>query len=125
MEHIKKFIVTSIIFIIIDSFYLNSTSLHFNKIIQNIQGSPLKLNFFSLILTYIALVLGLYYFIIKENKSILDAALFGLAVYSVYDFTNKAIFNNWTWNTVIMDSLWGSLLYGLTTYFVYKIYGIK
>lgn len=117
--------IVGLIFLIVDSIYLSSTKSHFNKLVTKIQGSSLNLDIFSTILTYISLVLGLWYFVIREKKSIMDAVFLGLAVYSVYEFTNKAIFKNWSWTTVIMDTTWGGILYGLTTYLVYKIYGIK
>jgi uncharacterized membrane protein len=31
-----------------------------------------------------------------------------------------ALFQNWSWLTVIMDSIWGATLFGLTTMIVYK-----
>jgi uncharacterized membrane protein len=122
---IIKIIITGIIFILVDSIYLTSTKTHFNNLITQIQGSTLILDNISLILTYIALIAGLYYFIIKDKRPVKDAILLGLAVYSVYEFTNKAILKDWTWNTVLMDTLWGGILYGVSTYLVYKMYGIK
>jgi uncharacterized membrane protein len=124
-NEIIKLILTGLLFIVIDFLYLSSVSSYFNNIVKGIQGSPLVLNMTATILCYISLVLGLYYFIIRENKTVIDAIIIGLFVYSVFEFTNKAIFTNWKWHTVIIDSLWGGVLFGLTTYFVYKIYGIK
>jgi len=39
----------------------------------------------------------------------------------IFDFTNKAIFDKWSWETVLLDGVWGGILYGLTTYLVYKL----
>lgn len=36
-------------------------------------------------------------------------------MYCLFDFTNMAIFKNWDLKTVIIDSIWGSILYTLTT----------
>ena len=67
------------------------------------------------------MVFGLYYFIVKDKKPVLDAFLLGLLVYGVYDLTNLGTLTNWTIKMTIMDSLWGASLFAITTYVVYKI----
>lgn len=124
-QEIIQILITGLIFILVDFFYLSSVSSYFNTIVKGIQGKPLALDMLSTILCYISLVFGLYYFIIREKKNIIDSLILGLFVYSVFEFTNKAIFANWKWHTVIIDTLWGGILFGITTYFVYKIYGIR
>lgn len=119
-----KFFITAIILLATDSLYLTSVSTHFNNVVRGIQGTPIILDMTSTILCYIFLVLGLYYFIIREKKNIHDAFLLGLVIYSVFELTNKAIFKKWSWYTVFIDSVWGGILYSITTYLVYKIYGI-
>lgn len=120
-----ELIVVALVFTVVDSFYLNLSASFFNNIVKSIQNRPLRLNATATVLCYLSLVSGLYYFIIREKRSYIDAAFLGLFVYSVFEFTNKAIFDNWKWSAVIIDSLWGGVLFGLTTYLVYKIYGIK
>ena len=78
----------------------------------------MKINFLGAALCYIFLVTGLNYFIIKPKKSVYDAFLLGLVIYGVYETTNYALFKNWSILTVIMDTLWGGLLFALTTYIV-------
>ena len=58
----------------------------------------------------------LYYFIIRENKSPLDAFLLGVFVYGVYEGTNYALLNKWEIKVLVMDSLWGGVLFALTTF---------
>lgn len=120
---LQKLLVTGAIMAGVDFFYLSSASSHFNSVVRSIQGSGLRLQIIPTILCYIALVGGLYYFIIRENKSIWDAGIFGIVIYAVFETTNKAIFKNWDWLSVVMDTTWGGILFSLTTYLVYKIYG--
>ena len=87
--------------------------------VHPIQKSPLKLRIFPTILCYIFLVFSLYYFIVNKNAPIKDAFLLGLGIYGVYDTTNMAIFKNWNYKTLIIDTLWGGILFSLT-YFIYK-----
>ena len=112
---------TSIIFILLDSVYLYLMSNYFNNQIKIVQGSPIKLNMVAAILCYISLIFGLYYFILKDKRSIRDAFLLGLVIYSVYDLTTLALLKNWFVTTAVIDSLWGGILFALTTTFVYKL----
>ena len=109
-------LISAIIFVTIDYFYLNLIKDYFERQVQVVQGSPLKLNFLGAIVCYIFLIFGLNYFIIKPKRSIQDAFLFGLIIYGVYETTNLALFSKWSWLTVLIDSLWGGVLFALTTW---------
>ncbi len=112
------FIVSAIVLVVLDSIYLNLIKGHFSALIKNIQGSPLVINYVAAAICYIFLITGLNYFIIKPNRSIQDAFLLGLVIYGVYETTNYALFKGWTLFTVIVDTLWGGILFALTTYIV-------
>ena len=116
-----KYFLTAIIFVILDGIYLNLVKGYFNQQIQKIQGSNIQINLIYTAITYIFLIFGLNYFIIQKHKSVNDAALLGLVIYGVYEFTNISLFKNWSLLTVLMDTTWGTILYALTTYLVYKI----
>ena len=114
----KQFIyifVSSIVFIVIDSVYLNFVKDYFNNQVKLIQGSSIKINSYAIIICYIILIFGINYFIIIPNRSILDAFLLGLIIYGVYETTNMALFSKWSWTTVLIDTLWGGILFALTT----------
>lgn len=117
-----RLLISAIIFVIIDSIYLTSVSNYFNYQIKLIQGSSIKINFLATILCYIFLIFGINYFIIKPNRSIEDAFLLGLVIYGVFETTNMALFSKWSWLTVIIDTLWGGILFALTTFIVKKIF---
>ncbi len=117
-----KIIIPAILFVLIDFFYLQSISSFFKKQIYSIQNAPLKLNIVSTLLCYLFLIIGIYYFIIKDRKPVKDAFLLGLVIYMVFETTNKALLTNWKWSTVLMDGLWGGILFAITTFLTYKIY---
>ena len=119
-----QYLVAAIVFVVLDGFYLNLIKGYFNKQIKSIQGSNIQLNIIATGITYIFLIFGLNYFIIKRNRSVSDAALFGLIIYGVYEFTNMALFTNWYLLTAIIDTTWGAILFGLTTAIVYKLESI-
>ena len=121
--NLYQVLLTFVVFITLDSIYLISMKTFFDNQIKSIQGSVIQMNLLAAVLCYISLVFGVYYFIIREKKSLFEAFLLGLVIYTVYEFTNWALFKNWKVITVIMDSLWGATLFTLTTAIVYFIYG--
>ena len=122
---IYEFGFMAFLLVIIDYFYLATISKYFNLQIEKVQGSRITLNLWSAILCYVVIVSSLYYFIIKRRETILNAVLFGWSVYLIYELTNKTILNEWRWSTVVIDGLWGGVLYGLTTLAVYSAFGIS
>ena len=111
-------LLSAIIFVTLDYFYLNLIKSYFGKQVQSVQGSPLKINFLGAIICYIFLIFGINYFIIKPKRSVQDAFLLGLVIYGVFETTNITLFSNWSWITVIIDTLWGGILFALTTYII-------
>jgi uncharacterized membrane protein len=111
-------LVSAIVFITLDFVYLNVIKGYFDNQIKSVQGSPIKINYLGAALCYILLIVGINYFIIKPRKSVSDAFLLGIIIYGVYETTNLALFKNWSILTVIIDTLWGGLLFASTTYIV-------
>ena len=114
-------LLSAIVMISLDFVYLNVMKGYFNNQVKIIQGTPLKINYLGAAICYIFLITGLNYFIIKPRKSVTDAFLLGLVIYGVYETTNYALFSNWSLISVIIDTLWGGLLFASTTYVVEKL----
>lgn len=114
-------LISAIVFISIDFVYLNLIKDYFENQIKKVQGSAVKFNLFGAMLCYIFLVFGINYFIIKPRKSVSDAFLLGLVIYGVYETTNYALLSKWSILTVIMDTLWGGILFALTTFIMNKL----
>jgi uncharacterized membrane protein len=112
------FLVSAIVFISIDFIYLNLMKGYFDRQIKLVQGSPIKMNLLGAALCYILLIIGINYFIIKPRKSISDAFLLGIIIYGVYETTTYALLKDWSILTVIIDTLWGGILFAATTYIV-------
>jgi len=117
----SKIIYIGIILLCLDFIYLTITSKFFKNQIKKIQSSNMKVNIFSAIITYILLIYGLNYFIISKNKSVYDAFILGIIIYGVYETTNYAIFKDWSLKSVILDTLWGGILFSLTTKIIYYV----
>ena len=106
-------LLTAILLVAIDSLYLSQVKGFFGRQISDIQGSPLNVQLLPAIICYILLVAGIYYFIIKPRRSIRDAFALGIVVYGVFETTNKALFSKWRWSTVLIDTLWGGILFAI------------
>ena len=117
-----KMIVSAIVFVTLDSIYLNFIKDYFSKQIELIQKTPIKINFLATLLSYLFLIFSINYFIIQPNRSIQDAFLLGLVIYGVFETTNMALFAKWSWTTVIIDTLWGGILFALTTTIIQLTY---
>ena len=118
----KKIALIILMFAILDSLYISMIGGWFNKMIQSIQNDEnMVFNMSAALITYLSMIVLLWYFIIRENKTPWEAFLLGVCVYAVYDFTNKATIGKWTWSFSIMDSIWGGTLFGLTTLAVQTI----
>jgi uncharacterized membrane protein len=111
----------SIIVLLLDSIFLYGIKDLFSKQIFKVQNSDLQLNFTGAILAYIFIILSLYWFIIKEKKNLTDAFILGICIYGVYEYTNYALLKNWDFKTTLIDTLWGGILYTLTTFLYNKI----
>lgn len=128
LEHMLSFFLLFSIVLIIDSIYLYLFGDYFIGIVKNIQNSEMKFDYISALLVYVVITTQLYYFVIYSIKPLqtknkphmtrvlLNAFILGLTSYAIYELTTKAIFHKWTYKAVIIDSLWGGILYVLTTY---------
>lgn len=114
--NLKLFIISTFLLLIIDYFYLSLMKEHFNTLIKNIQGKKMKINLLGAIICYIFLILALNYFILNEKKTPLHAIILGLCIYGIYGSTNLAIFDKWGFETLIIDTLWGGVLFGIVTF---------
>lgn len=115
-------IILAVALLALDIFYINYVIIPsgFSKMIENIQGSPIQLNMYGAFLSYLAIIVGLYYFIIARQGTILDAFILGLVMYGVYDATNIATIKKWDPFVSIIDTFWGATLFALTTMIVYS-----
>ena len=117
-----RIILSSILLFVIDSIYLTFSKKYFSGQIQLVQQSSVKVNILSAVMCYIFLIFGINYFILEKKKSVLDAFLLGLVIYGVYETTNHAIFSKWSILTVVIDTLWGGILFALTTGIIKKFF---
>ena len=98
----------------------------YKKMVFSIQSSPLIPMISSAIAAYCLMIFGLCWFVMKNinaddpgekaRESFLYGGLFGLMVYGIYNFTAAAVFKNWSIKTLIMDIIWGVIVYSLSAF---------
>lgn len=118
------FIKIGLLMCIIDYVYLSTISKFFKKTIYEIQKSPINLKLIPTILCYIFLIFALQYFIICKKGNIVDAFILGICIYGVFELTNYATIDKWPLQLVVMDTLWGGILFSLTTFIYLKFFKI-
>ena len=117
----NQIVASSLILLALDALFIFASSSIFRSQILAVQGSPLRINLTGAVICYVFLIFGLNYFILRQRKSVLDAFLLGLVIYGVYETTSFAILRKWRPTTVLVDTLWGGILFAATTYFTYKL----
>ena len=105
----------------LDSVYLFLTKSLFGEMVAKIQRTAIQFRLGGAVVVYLLLALGLYYFIVKPDRTIWEAGLLGLVIYGTFDFTNYAMFKNYDLKIAIMDTVWGSLLFMMTVFFQKQI----
>ena len=119
VEDLKIYLIVLVVFLVLDlpMFGIVNRQMYENQL-KKINGSNKIRNNRILpaaIVAYFFLVVGLYYFAVKE-KSVYNGALFGLVVYGVYNFTNLATISKYGIMESVVDTLWGTILCAAVTY---------
>ena len=115
-------VASSVILLAVDGLYLYNIGITtFKKNVELIQKSPLELNVYGALLSYVCVISVLYYFIISQHKPVLDAFLLGILLYGTFDMTNISMFKQYAWKTALIDTLWGGTLFAFTTWATYAL----
>ncbi|MNQ18117.1 hypothetical protein D3C85_311510 [compost metagenome] len=115
MNLILVFIVTAIIFALIDAAWLKSTSRFYKS---ELGGLLLKVpNFPAAVLFYLIYVVGMIVFAVhpaleQQNWGVAlgYGATLGFIAYATYDLTNLATLRKWSRTVVIVDMAWGTVV---------------
>lgn len=83
--------------------------------IERVQGRPAAYRVRYAILAYAVMLFAVLSIIVPNQETVRDAAkqgaLLGFVIYAVFDFTNLAIFKQYSLLTAIQDIAWGTLLF--------------
>ena len=109
-----------ILFVVLDLFYLNFFK-NFYEHHLNIQYSNTKV--IPAILAWLCIVIAYYYSVQKPLESkYLRGLILAVGMYGVYNMTNLAILQHYSYELAIQDSLWGTTLITTVTYINSHVY---
>jgi len=115
-----QYLLILVILLVLDGIYIGLQYTFFKKLYHKIQGKPLQPRIMGAIGCYIFIVTILYYFILKNKRPVNEAFLLGVCVYGIYDTTTYALLSDYPLSVVFTDTLWGGILFSLTTFIYYK-----
>jgi uncharacterized membrane protein len=98
-------------------FWVNRSFL--DKTIRGIQHKSPRIRYAGALLCYSALTYLLYSHL---SLSYLKTFALGAGVYAVYEGTNYAIFSDWPATMVVLDTVWGGLLFVLVKFVYSKLF---
>lgn len=105
----------SVLYLIVDIFWISVMShLFYKNRIESIQKEQMKFKLLPALLAYLTLLINMFYICIplssyykrKYHPSVVFG-LVGFVIYGIYNLTNGATFNNYGWDFIIVDTLWG------------------
>ncbi len=132
----NKYVATCICIVfllVIDVIWVTSNKPMYSTMVSMVQGASMKVNLYAGVVAYILMIMGLFFIVIplmnnEVNKyqsmsyqgklmlALRFGGLFGLIVYGIYNSTNLAIFKDYSVQTSLIDTLWGTFVYTITSY---------
>ncbi len=129
MENLKIYLLTLVVFFLVDIVWLGVISKNLYKKYLGHLMTP-TVNWTAAILFYLLFIAGLAFFVINPalaKGSLLYAVLaggfFGLVAYGTYDLTNLATLKDWPLLITVIDLVWGTFLNAATAGITYVVAG--
>ena len=108
------FIYATITMLLMDAVWLTLNFKSHSILFESVQKSPIEMRIFPTLLVYILIPAATTYFAIQPSKTLQESvkkgALIGLSMYGLYDLTNLATLKGWTYEMLLKDTTWGTVL---------------
>jgi uncharacterized membrane protein len=133
MDIYIKYLIISILLVFLDFIWISFNMVSYSNTILKIQKTPLEARLEHTIIAYIIIFFSVIYVAIpfttqnikgKEDasverkllKSLMYGGAVGFSIYGIYNFTSLTIYKDMEVSVGILDTLWGTTLYTLTTF---------
>jgi len=133
--YVKYLIITGIL-MVLDVAWIAMNVSAYSSVILNVQKSPVRLRTDYAIIAYLFILFSVIYVAIpfttqsikkgdsirsisietKLLKSFMYGGAVGFSIYGIYNFTSLAIYKDLDSTMGIIDTLWGTALYTITTF---------
>lgn len=120
-----SYIIPVVFMLVADLIWVTANKQKYAQMVRTVQHKPMTVKTQAAIVAYTAMVLGLVFFVIpaaradpaqcKFYRAAKYGALFGFIVYAIYNATNYAIFQDYSLDVAILDTIWGTTVYFLST----------
>lgn len=111
LQVLKTIFFIALSVLVLDGLYLSSLSNYFSKVFKEIQGTKMEFRIPSAALCYVFIIFSIYYFGFVLNIGLFNMFILGITIYGIYELTNHATIKKWPLFMVIVDTLWGGILY--------------
>jgi len=111
----------AVILVTLDLIFLSLNSDSLSNQITLVQRVVPQIRYEGAVICYALVIAVIYYFILKDHKSPTEAFFLGAIINGIYETTNYATLKKWKIETVAKDTIWGGLLFAVTTWATYKI----
>jgi len=133
MDIYIKYLIISILLVFLDFIWISFNMVSYSNTILKIQKTELEPRIEHTIIAYIIIFFSVIYVAIpfttqnikgKEDasverkllKSLMYGGAVGFSIYGIYNFTSLTIYKDMEVSVGILDTLWGTTLYTLTTF---------
>lgn len=117
MKGTKRGLIAFISLIIFDYIWFSLSS---KTVYKSITKKPI--NIYAALLVYLVICSAIGVQLPKSYKeALVYGLLVGFVIYSVFNLTNYAIFNNWSLSTAIIDTIMGMINCGIAASLVYLL----
>jgi len=130
-----KYLIITVFLMVLDVAWITLNLSTYSSAIQKVQKSPMNLRSLRseyAFIAYIIIIFSVLYVAIpfttqnmkkgeddiatKLLKSFMYGGAVGFSIYGIYNFTSLAIYKDFDSSIGIIDTLWGTTLYTLTTF---------
>ena len=120
--NMKVFFIIFFLLLLLDAVYISTFNGFLNKLFKRVQGGrKLSVKYDGFIVTYLLMTSIVYYFGIIKKFTLSEMILLGISIFGVYDLTNYTTFIDWSLKMVVLDTLWGGVLFASITYLIKKL----
>jgi uncharacterized membrane protein len=122
-------IVLVFVLLILDLIWINIfMKSRYESMMNKILNKPMKFRYLPAIFSYIIMIIGIYYFAVKDKetslKALIDGCFLGFVMYGVYDATLYTVLPINDISTGLLDVMWGTFVCGISAYSAHKIQSI-
>ncbi|WP_339107514.1 DUF2177 family protein [Thioclava sp. GXIMD4216] len=122
IQILSAYVATTIVFLGLDILGLKFiVKPVFDRHISDLYADPFRMG--PAAIFYLAYVAGAIYLVslpaLRNDaplQALVNGAVLGALAYGTYEFTSLAVMRDWSWEQVITDTLWGTVLTGVSVW---------